>query len=131
MKIQLTSHLHLEFSAKQYPGQHLITAHPEANVLVLAGDISTGTKAIDYFRGWPVPVVYVSGNHENYGGDIDKVEERLRAQCAGTAIHYLERDRVDLAGIRFLGCALWTDYELPTAGRMSTGRSRCRSQQVN
>jgi hypothetical protein len=47
-------------------------------------------------------------------GDIDKVEERLRAQSAGTAIHYLERDCVVSAGIRLLGCALWTDYELPT-----------------
>ena len=63
MKIQLASDLHLEFLTKKYPGQHLITPHPKAEVLVLAGDISTGVKAIDYFRDWPVPVVYVSGNH--------------------------------------------------------------------
>lgn len=119
VKIQLASDLHLEFLAKRFPGQHLVTPHPEADVLVLAGDICTGTKAIDYFGEWPVPVIYVRGNHESYGGDIDRVEKRLRAQSAGTAVHFLERDRVDLAGVRFLGCTLWTDYELPIAQNLT------------
>ena len=112
MKIQLASDLHLEFLAKQFPGERLITPHPEADVLVLAGDIASGSKAIDLFRDWPVPVVYVFGNHELYGHDYDKALTELRAAALGTVIHVLERDRVDIQGVRFLGCCLWTDYLL-------------------
>lgn len=115
MKIQLASDLHLEFLARGFPGERLITPHPDADVLVLAGDIAVGTQAVDHFADWPVPVVYLAGNHEHYGGDIDKVTAKLRAATVGTAIHYLESDRVDLAGVRFLGCTLWTDYELAVA----------------
>ncbi len=62
MKIQLDSDLHLEYLAKRFPGERLITPHPDADVLVLAGDIASGTDAIVLFRDWPVPVIYVIGN---------------------------------------------------------------------
>lgn len=39
---------------------------------MIAGDIAVGTNAADLFGELPVPVIYVSGNHEHYGGDIDK-----------------------------------------------------------
>lgn len=115
MKIQLASDLHLEFLAKRFPGERLITPHPEADVLVIAGDITSGADAVDLFSDWPVPVIAVAGNHEFYGYDYDDVVHSLRKSAAGTNVHFLERDQFDIGEVRFLGCCLWTDYELNLA----------------
>ena len=58
------------------------------------------------------PIVYVPGNHEFYRGCF---EERLaagKAACVATRVHMLDRDTVVLAGVRFVGAILWTDYRL-------------------
>jgi predicted phosphodiesterase len=112
MKIQIASDLHLEFHKAQPAGYHGIEAAPDADVLVIAGDIALGANAVAVFKDWPVPVLYVAGNHEYYGSDIPKVNDALRAQCAGTQIHFMERDKVIVKGVRFLGATLWTDYLL-------------------
>ena len=111
MKIQLASDLHLEFIA-DFPGERLVVPHPDADLLVLAGDIASGTDAVALFADWPVPVLYVSGNHEAYGYDIAALERSLRDAADGTNVHVLERDRLDVGGVRFVGCTLWTDYAL-------------------
>lgn len=112
MRIQLASDLHLEFLAEPFPGERLIAPVDGADVLVLAGDIANGDAAIRAFADWPVPVIYVAGNHESYGLDLDTSLEAMRAAAEGTAVRFLENDRVDLDGVRFLGCTLWTDYRL-------------------
>ena len=67
MKIQLASDLHLEWFG-QWAGQvKVIEPTPEADSLVLAGDIHRGTQAVEIFADWPVPVLYLAGNHEFYG----------------------------------------------------------------
>ncbi len=66
-----------------------------------------------------MPVVYEFGNYELYGHDFDEVVDRLRDAASGTSVHFLERNRVDIAGVRFLGCCLWTDYELALAPNAS------------
>lgn len=116
MKIQLVSDLHLEFLARSFPDERLILPAYEADILVLAGDIANGTRAIDLFRGWPVPVLYVAGNHEFYNNAFEQVRADLRRAAAGTAIHFLDNDVVDMGGVRFLGCTLWTDYR-PSYGK--------------
>lgn len=112
MRIQLASDLHLEFLDHDYPGERVISPVPDADVLVLAGDISTGSSAIALFKDWPVPVIYVAGNHEFYSRRLEDIYSELRTKAAGTSIHFLEQDTVELDGVRFLGCTLWTDYEL-------------------
>jgi len=67
MKVQLASDLHLEFIARQFPGETLI--RPAYGADVLAGDIANDLLAIKLFAHWPVPVVYVPGNHEYYDTD--------------------------------------------------------------
>ena len=59
MKIQLASDLHLEFLERRFPGERIIESAPGADILVLAGDIHNGTKAIAAFADWPVPVLYL------------------------------------------------------------------------
>lgn len=110
MKIQIASDLHLEFLQKNWPGEILIKPEPGADVLVLAGDIANGTDALKLFGKWPVPVIYVAGNHEFYSHDIHVIYDKLRAQSRGTSVHFLEQEHININGVRFLGCTLWTDY---------------------
>lgn len=112
MKIQLASDLHLEHLARYFPGEPLIRPAYQADVLVLAGDVSRAADAIGLFRDWPVPVLYVMGNHEAYGGNLQEVQEQLAAAAKGTAVRFLEREVADFGGVRFMGSTLWTDYRL-------------------
>jgi predicted phosphodiesterase len=76
MNIQLASDLHLEFLLKGWPDERLISPEPGADILVLAGDVSNGADAMKLFANWPVPVIYVMGNHECSGDPFSR--ERLR-----------------------------------------------------
>lgn len=112
MKIQLASDLHLEFVEKRFPGERIIEAVPGADLLVLAGDIHNGTEAVAAFADWPVPVLYLAGNHEFYGQFWQQTRADLRSACAGTNVTLLDNDVVEFGGVRFLGCTLWTDFQL-------------------
>jgi Icc-related predicted phosphoesterase len=79
---------------------------------VLAGDIANGTQAIELFKNWPVPVLYLAGNHEFYRADFVKTRAALRKAAARTRITFLDNDVADFGGVRFLGTTLWTDYRL-------------------
>jgi Icc-related predicted phosphoesterase len=112
MRIQLASDLHLEFLARTFPGERLIAHAHQADVLVLAGDISHASSGVELFKDWPVPVLYIMGNHEAYGGCIEAVQAELARAAQGTSVRFLEREVADFGGVRFLGCTLWTDYRL-------------------
>lgn len=111
MRIQIASDLHLEFFQGRFGSETTLPYAEGADLLVLAGDIHKRERAITAFRNWPVPVIYVHGNHEHYKEHIWKNTEKLRSTASGN-VHYLENDVWIHRGVRFLGCALWTDYEL-------------------
>lgn len=95
------------------PRTDLAISRPD--VVVLAGDIDVGTAAVawadEVFRG--LPVLYVSGNHEGYGENLDDVQKKLESTCAATGhVHYLNQREVLIEGVRFLGATLWTDLML-------------------
>lgn len=105
-RIQLVSDLHLEFMDFTLP-------ETDADVIVLAGDIHLKAKAIEWIsRNTQKPVVYVAGNHEYYKGSLGHTFKKMKELCQGTNIHLLENESVVLAGVRFLGATLWTDYRL-------------------
>lgn len=112
MKLQIASDLHLEFLQRLFPGEKLIRPNESADILVLAGDIGNGAQAIELFKDWPVPVLYVAGNHEFYGAEIRQVHADLSAAALGTSVTFLDNDAIDFGGVRFLGTTLWTDYRL-------------------
>jgi Icc-related predicted phosphoesterase len=113
MKIQIASDLHLDILQRQFPGYRVIEP-ADADVLVIAGDIHHGAGALDAFADWPVPVVYVNGNHEayheHYPGLIAKLRQSVANSHRHSHIHYLENAEWRIGGVRFLGCCLWTDY---------------------
>lgn len=110
MRIQLASDLHLELLASAWPQERLVAAAPGADVLVLAGDIDRGLRAIERFARWPVPVLYLAGNHEYYDNQWEALRADLRRAAEGTAVRFLDNEGVTLDGVRFLGSTLWTDY---------------------
>jgi predicted phosphodiesterase len=115
MKIQLASDLHLEFIQRTSPGVLIIAPEPDADVLILPGDIVTGHAAPELFRDWPVPVLYVAGNHEFYGHALGPTQHTLRAAAQlprKAPFHFLENQSVVIGDVRFLGATLWTDYKL-------------------
>lgn len=105
MKINILSDLHLGFADLRPPGN-------DADVLVLAGDIGRPRQAVAWAARLNKPVLYVPGNHEFYGGDLTGTVDELRALCAGTCVDVLHGTEVHVAGVRFLGTTLWTDFRL-------------------
>jgi Calcineurin-like phosphoesterase len=110
MKLQLLSDLHLESEAFEPE------PHPEAEVLVLAGDIDSTWAGYRRFAGWPVPVLAIAGNHEFDGRDLREAWPALRACCAQAGITLLECETLTLSArdgrrVRFAGSVRWCDFD--------------------
>jgi predicted phosphodiesterase len=118
VKFQLMSDLHLEVHPHLRP-----KPADGADLLVLAGDIGSyqansrlegtdfGLERFSPRNGWPVPVVFVPGNHEYDNLDFDETHERLRETCDRLGILWLEREVRVLGGVRFVGTTLWSDFD--------------------
>jgi predicted phosphodiesterase len=108
MRIRCLSDLHLEFTG--YEVEYLAPAGED--VVVLAGDIGVGCDGLRWARRAipDRPVIYVLGNHEFYRQDFDRLIDQARATVEGSNVALLENDAIDIDGVRFLGCTLWTDF---------------------
>ncbi len=108
VKLLVLSDLHLEFCAFE-PEPDAAAA---ADIVVLAGDIHPGADGILWARATFAgkPIVYVAGNHEFYDGDWDETLLLLRRTARDQDVHFLENDAAQVAGLRFLGCTLWSDF---------------------
>ncbi|MES2089159.1 MAG: metallophosphoesterase [Pseudomonadota bacterium] len=111
MKIQVLSDLHLE--TEEFTPQ----VAPQADLLVLAGDVDSTWAGLSLFENWPVPVLYIPGNHEFDGRDIDAALQGLRVRCQQLGLCLLERDTVVITApdgrrIRFVGTTRWSDFDL-------------------
>ena len=111
MKIKILSDLHTEF--EEFQGSGFIPDESNCDVTIMAGDIATGTKAITWLMdNYIKPVIYVAGNHELYGNTYPKLFNKIREECAGTNIFFLEDGHINIDGINFIGCTLWSDFNL-------------------
>ncbi|MER2514725.1 MAG: metallophosphoesterase [Nitrosomonas ureae] len=110
MRIQIASDLHLEHLEWRFPKYRGVEP-TDADVLVLAGDIANGARALELFGEWPCPVIYVPGNHEYYGSSLATVQAELaeKAQYFPN-ITILAPGITEMCGVRFIGSTLWTDY---------------------
>lgn len=108
MKIQLISDIHIEL----YPFQPEVLP---VDLVILAGDIHTKGRGVQWAADtFGCPVLYVLGNHEYYGGHLDKTLAKMRDEAAKTngQVTILERESVVIAGVRFLGATAWTDFSI-------------------
>src|SRR5262245_19608300 len=113
MKIWVLSDIHHDLSrgwALPSPEEQ-----PEFDVLVMAGDLmprmERGVRWI-LERVSDRPVIYIAGNHEGYGCDIDRTREKARKASDGTNVKVMENEIVIIDGVRILGATLWTDFNL-------------------
>ena len=107
LKIQVLSDLHIEFEGFEF-------VETESDVVILAGDIHVKDKGVL----WALeniqnkPVIYVLGNHEFYGKAYPKLVGSIKEKVEGSNVHLLEKDLLEINGVNFLGCTLWTDFNL-------------------
>lgn len=109
MRIRLLSDLHTEFDDHCYdPGW------VDCDVVVLAGDIGVGIEGIRWAKEtFPdCPVLYLMGNHEYYGYEYFALLERARRFADGSNVRVLENESCVIGGVRFLGCTLWSNFNL-------------------
>jgi len=111
LKLHILSDLHLEFA----PFEPVQT---DADVVVLAGDIRPGSRAIKWAKKrFEQPVLFVPGNHEFYKGRMTQTLAYMAMSAAGSNVHLLDRSCTVLDGIRFVGTTLWTDLrDQPVGG---------------
>ena len=113
MRILLLSDLHHELWRDKAPRFDPAVSRPD--IVILAGDIDVGAKAVAWatqaFAG--ITVLYVHGNHEAYGRNLDQTQDELRAACALTDnVRFLDCGEYIAGKVRFLGATLWTDFRL-------------------
>lgn len=109
LRLHVVSDLHVEF------GNPIPDPVEGADLIVLAGDLAPYRPAViqELVRAWRGKrVLYVPGNHEFYGGDIDHVRAALARQCLEVGIDLLDRASRCIRGVRFIGATLWTDFNL-------------------
>jgi Icc-related predicted phosphoesterase len=113
MRLLILSDLHHELWREHAPRIDPAISRPD--VVILAGDINTGAKAVAWaaatFEG--IPVLYVHGNHEGYGQNLDDAQDAIQAACAATEnVRALNCGEQIIGGVRFLGATMWTDFRL-------------------
>jgi hypothetical protein len=125
MKILVYSDLHLEFGPFAPP-------HTDADVVVLGGDIASGQEGLAWARQQfgDTPIVYVLGNHEFYGAELEDVVVRTRSEALRLGVAFLDCDSVTVDSTRLLGATLWTDFEVDTE-RGRSGSDAMRLAQKN
>ncbi|WP_353506388.1 metallophosphoesterase [Variovorax sp. J31P207] len=111
MRLLILSDLHAEFETFEAPKDL------DYDVAILAGDISSPGRVVarwlrDPTRFGEMPIVQIAGNHEYYESVLDEEGAEMRRQAKEQGVHFLDCDEVVIAGVRFLGCTLWTDFRL-------------------
>ena len=107
MKLQILSDLHIELAPYEFQ-------RTDADVVILAGDIHLGQSGFK----WALEnitdqkVIYVLGNHEFYHEATPQLIRKLKQLSEGTHVYVLENNAVTIQGVRFLGCTLWSDFQL-------------------
>jgi predicted phosphodiesterase len=125
MRIRVLSDLHLEFQRWSPPPA-------PADVIVLAGDIHSGAEGLRWAREHfaAAEIVYVPGNHEYYGSVMQKAQAQMQLEAKRYGIHLLDTAAAEIAGVRFLGTTLWTDFELDGREDADIGRAMSLAQRA-
>lgn len=125
MKIALYSDLHLELDHWLLPNEI------DVDVVVLAGDIAHKSHGITWARrNFPYNrIVFVSGNHELYGGSLLDLDQ-MREAAVRLDVDFLENDCVIIEGTRFLGAMLWSSFKLHGEGEQQAAAMRAARESI-
>lgn len=125
VNLWLMSDIHCEIIGER-DTQPEFARPPDADILVIAGDVHHADRAIPYARSMSdkdIPIILVAGNHEHYAGkrrvgaNIEMLRDHARIdRKAGRITHFLENETVELTihgeRVRFIGATLWVDFAL-------------------
>lgn len=121
MKIRPISDIHLEFGKFALP----VIEGEEKQVLCILGDLNPssclwekekGNKSTETFfksiSGRFRDVLYITGNHEYYHGDVNIDDDFFEDICDDFGFTFLQGGmHKDIKNTRFIGATLWTDFE--------------------
>lgn len=116
-RIHILSDLHDDI-CKSALGKEFVIPDTGADVIVVAGDVdgklsTSGRLLLERTRReLGKPIIVVAGNHDYWRGSVDREIERTRERLQDDGIHILDCDTVTIAGVRFVGATLWTDYQI-------------------
>jgi 3',5'-cyclic AMP phosphodiesterase CpdA len=88
---------------------------PPFDVLVAAGDlIPRQERGVRWLadRVTDRPVIFVAGNHESYGEDIDRDVVKARKAAIGTSVRVIQDQILVLGDVTFVGATFWTNFGL-------------------
>jgi predicted phosphodiesterase len=118
MKLQIKSDLHLSVSTPDFRNRSLpkdtspdLQTSSEAEVLILAGDIVEDGEYNLFRKAFSeieIPIIYVPGNHEYWGGDIDLALNTTKLATRDTNVSLLVRNYKIIYDTIFIGATLWT-----------------------
>lgn len=118
MKLGIISDIHTEL------GKPIVDLRLQerVDVMILAGDIGKGAQAIqfahDTYADMADHIVMIAGNHEYYGGKYQHVLDKMRNWADQFSnLYFLERNKITLEGVNFIGATAWTDYRYGGAGQ--------------
>lgn len=127
MKIQIKSDTHNEYSHNTtkslVPDENDVRyVNPEADVVILAGDISESEIAetiVDQYANCGKPVLYVAGNHDYWYADIEEAKAKRKKLFEGTNITELDRDFKIIDNVVFAGATLWSNLAKPVHANLA------------
>ena len=109
-KLWIFSDLHYE------QGNSLPRSAPEHDICICAGDLNHLPWAIESLKSGELgngTTIYVPGNHDFYRQSSIEYASKIGADSAIHSNVFLANPaEYCFHGIRFLGCTLWTDYQL-------------------
>ncbi len=107
MKLHVLSDIHLEFRDFELPDT-------DADVIILAGDTAPGLRGVEWAEKYTgdKPILYINGNHEYYRQAYPSLVDKMRNAVADSGVVFMENDAFVTSDVQFLGCTLWTDFNL-------------------
>lgn len=123
MRAWVMSDLHVDSTMYRLP-----PTPPEIDAIIIAGDVTDGHEGSaawlsEHAVPLGLPVLYIAGNHDFFGHDLlGGFEEPYEA--AGVTLLHPGRPTTTIAGCRFVGATLWTDYRI--AGDEGSARAWAR-----
>lgn len=138
MRIQFMSDLHLEFGDMETPPV-------KGDVLVLAGDIHTGTQGVEFINRCADVFPYVlvlMGNHEFYHNNMATLADEINHELNNPAfemrtnVFLLDNYAIQIDDVNFIGTTLWSDirpqafYSMNDSRIIHNGEHKLSSLQV-